>query len=63
MNITELVDSACRCLKDQCFTDLTIYSNYRWYWNGLLKSIDSAAEFSFQIRNSGQSVLVYWGCV
>lgn len=63
MNITELVDSTCRCLKEQCFTDLTIYSKYRLYWNGLLKSIDSAAEFSFQIvskyliRKHGRNLL------
>ena len=49
MNITELTDSACRCLKDQCFTDSTFYINYRWYWNGFLKSTDADAEFGFQI--------------
>lgn len=49
MNITELTDSACRCLKDQSFTDSTIYINYRRYWNGFLKSTDADAEFDFRI--------------
>ena len=48
MNITEFTDNAYRYLKDQCYTDSTIYINYRRYWNGFLKSTD-AAEFSFQI--------------
>jgi hypothetical protein len=51
MNITELTDSACHCLKEQCFTDSTIYIGYRWYWNGFLKSSEADAEFSSQIVN------------
>lgn len=49
INITEITDSACRCLKDQSFTDSTIYINYRRYWNDFLKSTDADAEFGFQI--------------
>jgi len=64
MNITELTDSACHCLKDQCFTDSTIYIGYRWYWNGFLKSHDADAEFSSQIvsdyliRKCGRNLLL-----
>ncbi|MDR3541660.1 MAG: tyrosine-type recombinase/integrase [Desulfosporosinus sp.] len=49
MSITKLTDSACRCLKDQCFTDSTIYINYRRHWNGFLKATEADAEFSSQI--------------
>jgi integrase/recombinase XerD len=64
MNITELTESACLCLKDQCFTDSTIYINYRWHWNGFLKSTDANAEFGFQIvsdhliRKYGRNLLL-----
>jgi integrase/recombinase XerD len=64
MNIKELTDSACRCLKDQCFTDSTIYINYRRYWNGFLKSTDADAEFGSQIvsdyliRKHGRNLLL-----
>lgn len=64
MNITELTDSACYCLKDQSFTDSTIYNNYRWYWNGFLKSTDADAEFGVQIvsdyliRKCGRNLLL-----
>ena len=64
MNITELTDSACHCLKDQCFTDSTIYIGYRWYWNGFLKSNDAEAEFNSQIvsdyliRKCGRNILL-----
>jgi len=64
MNITEFTDSACLCLKDQCFTDSTIYINYRRYWNGFLKSNDADAEFSSQIvsdyliRKCGRNLLL-----
>jgi len=63
MNITELTDSACCCLKDQSFTDATI-NNYRWYWNGFLKSTDDDAEFGVQIvsdyliRKYGRNLLL-----
>jgi len=49
MNITKLTESAFRCLKDQCFTDSTIYINYLRYWNGFIKSADTDAEFNLQI--------------
>lgn len=49
MNITELTDRASRCLKDQYFTDSTIYVNYRRHWNGFLKSTDADTEFGFQV--------------
>jgi len=64
MNITKLTDSACLCLKDQCFTDSTIYINYRRHWNGLLKSTDAETEFDFQIvsdyliRRYGRNLLL-----
>jgi len=64
MNITELTDSACRCLKGQCFTDSTIYINYQRYWNSFLKSTDADAEFGFQIvsdyliRKYGRNLLL-----
>jgi hypothetical protein len=64
MNIIELTDSACRCLKDQCFTDSTIYTNYRRYWNGFLKSTDAEVEFGIQlvrdylIRKYGKNLLL-----
>ena len=64
MNIIELTDSAFHCLKGQCFTDSTIYHNYRWHWNGFLKSTDAEAEFGFQlvgdylIRRYGRNLLL-----
>jgi len=64
MNITELTESACHCLKEQCFTDSTIYFGYRWYWNGFLKSTDADTEFSSQIvsdylfRKYGRTLLI-----
>jgi len=64
MNITELTDSACCCLKDRFFTNSTIYINYRRYWNGFLKFTDVDAEFSFQIvgdyliRRYGRNLLL-----
>lgn len=64
MNITKLTDSACRCLKDQFFTNSTIYVNYQRHWKGLLKSTDADTEFDFQvvrdylIRRYGRDLLL-----
>ena len=49
MSITKLTDSACCRLKDEDFTDSTIYINYRRHWNSFLKSTDAEAEFGVQI--------------
>lgn len=49
MNIIELTDSANRCLKDQGFTDLTIYCNYQRHWNSFLRSTEAGTEFGLKI--------------
>lgn len=64
MKITEFTDRACRYLKDQCYTDSTIYANYQRYWNSFLKSTDADTKFSFQIvsdylmRKYGRNLLL-----
>ncbi len=64
MNITELTERAYRCLKEQRFTDSTIYINYQRHWNGLLKSTDVERKFEFQIvsdyliRRYGRNLLL-----
>lgn len=64
MNITKLTENASQCLKAHYFADSTIYVNYRWHWNGFIKSIDSDTEFrpqvvsDYLIRKYGRDLLL-----